>query len=301
MRPISSCLVISFLLFSCKNETTETTTSIITFTEVWKSEDGFVHPESVIYHQKEGVLYISNIGSDESNETPNGFISKVALSGEILELKWLDSIQSPKGQCIVENKYYVSALDELLEVNIASGEIIGRYTTPEVTFLNDVAADEKGNVFVSGMRENAIYKLDTSGSFVQWYQNDSLNHPNGLLVFKDLLIIGGWGNMDEGEQGIDSVGHLMAIDLQQKSLRYITKEKPGKLDGIQVFDEASEQLLVSSWKAGELFLISLSGELKKIKSTPTSVGDILYLKEKGILALPQNFQHQLDVFTLKEK
>lgn len=264
----------------------------------WVIDTGFVHPESVIYAEDSTFFYISNIGTDESDEHPNGFISKVSVEGKIVELKWVDSIQSPKGQCLANGNYYVSALDELLEIDVNSGTISNRYTTPEVTFLNDVTADQWGNIYVSGMRENAIYRLDTTGNFSLWFQNDSLHHPNGLLAVNDKLFIGGWGNMDQDEPNIDSVGHLMVIDTHVKTLQYITEGRPGKLDGIQLANATGKQLIVSSWKAGEIFLMDEEGNVEKITDTPTSVGDILYDYSKNLIIAPLNFQHRVEAFHL---
>ena len=294
MYKVFTCSLL-ILLYSCSTKNDQSTPSKPTI--LWESTEGFVHPESVIYSPDSSFYFISNIGNDESNETPDGFISKLDREGKVIDLKWVDSIQSPKGQCITNGKYYVSALDELLEIDLSNGTILYRYSLPEVRFLNDVTADKDGNVYVSGMRENTVYKLTTDRTFELWFQNDSLNHPNGLLAIGNTLYIGGWGNMDENEANIDSVGNLMAINLKTKSFSYVTKNKPGKLDGIQPMEE-EQKLLVSSWKAGEVFKMNNEGSYELLLTTPTSIGDILYIPKEKQLIAPLNFQHKVVSYML---
>jgi DNA-binding beta-propeller fold protein YncE len=68
------------------------------------------------------------------------------------------------------------------------GRIIKHYITnaPESAFLNDVASDNYGNIYVSDTGTNTIYKLDTNlknnASLQVWLQSPELNSPNGLYV-----------------------------------------------------------------------------------------------------------------------
>ena len=59
------------------------------------------------------------------------------------------------------NKLYVSDITDLVEIDIASGKIIKRFNGPGSSFLNDVVADNLGNIYVSDTGTNTIYKLDT--------------------------------------------------------------------------------------------------------------------------------------------
>jgi DNA-binding beta-propeller fold protein YncE len=84
-------------------------------------------------------------------------------------------------------KLYVSDIIDLVEIYIASGRIIKRFNAPGSSFLNDVASDNQGNIYVSDTGTNTIYKLDTNlgasiSSLQVWLQIPQLNGPNGLLV-----------------------------------------------------------------------------------------------------------------------
>lgn len=259
---------------------------------LWTSETGFVHPESVIFSEKYNCYFVSNIGNDESKKTPDGFISKVKLDGNIETLKFTDSIRSPKGLCIVNDKIYVSALSDLLEIDLSNGEILHRYTNNEVVFLNDVCSDNKGQIYISGMRENTIYQLK-QGELLPYFKSDSLEHPNGVFFQNEKMYIGGWGNMDENDVVTDSISYLFSLERDQ-NLNHVTK-RIGKMDGIQ---KNGSGLLCSSWKSGEIFSIDENGKAKLLLKTEQSAGDIYYNDQTKILIVPLNFQHKLIAYKL---
>jgi hypothetical protein len=258
----------------------------------WKTE-GFTHPESVVFSEANNCLFISNIGTDDTQ--PNGFISKVSMDGDIIDLKWCDSLYSPKGITIANGNIYVTDLTRLCKIDISSGKIIDTYSNPEIQFLNDVTADPDGNIYVSDMFASAIYKLDKSKNFEKIFQNSELHHPNGVLFLNNEIYIGGWGRVDDSKTEEDSIGKFWKLCLTNNELKSITKNKIGKLDGIQVYDSL---FLVSSWKTGELLKISKDGSYSLEFQSEESLGDFLYIKEKNMIVLPLNFQNRVEAHCL---
>ena len=57
---------------------------------------------------------------------------------------------------------YVADITDLVQIDIDSGKIIKRFNAPGSSFLNDVVADNQGNIYVSDTDTNTIYKLDTN-------------------------------------------------------------------------------------------------------------------------------------------
>jgi len=146
------------------------------------------------------------------------------------------------------------------------------------------------------MRENAIYKLSTSGVFETWFKSDSLEHPNGVFWNKETLFIGGWGNMDAQNDIKDTISYLFSLNPSTKILTKVSPNRIGKVDGIQ---ETNQGVMISSWKAGEIF--TLEPNAKLIIKTETSVGDICFLKDKNLLLLPLNFQHKILAYKIKDE
>src|ERR671927_746689 len=130
--------------------------------KVWESLAELKTPESVVYAPRQDTLFVSNIDGKPDQKDQKGFISKVSLSnGSIIELNWITGLNAPKGIAIYNNsKLYVSDITDLVEIDIASGKIIKRFTAPGSSFLNDVVSDNQGNIYVSDTGTNTIYRLN---------------------------------------------------------------------------------------------------------------------------------------------
>jgi hypothetical protein len=164
--------------------------------KVWETPAELKTPESVIYEPNENVLFVSNIDGAPDRKDKLGFISKVSpLNGSIIELNWITGLDVPKGMAITNNTnntiLYVSDITDLVEIDINSNKIINRYNAPGSAFLNDVASDNQGHVYVSDTVTNTIYRLDTknlgnssnnnnNASLQVWLQSPELDGPNGL-------------------------------------------------------------------------------------------------------------------------
>src|SRR5690606_3169747 len=120
--------------------------------EAWQA-DGFGRPESVIFDNARNVLYVSNVG--EGEEEGNGYISKVTHDGRVTQAQWVTGLKGPKGMAVYDDRLYVSDVDRLVAIDIEAGEVAETWDAPESEFLNDVAADSEGRIFMSDMDGNA--------------------------------------------------------------------------------------------------------------------------------------------------
>src|SRR2546430_15805265 len=75
---------------------------------------GFQTPESILYEPRSDVYLVSNINGDPTASDGNGFISRVAPDGRILELKWIDGakpgvrLNGPKGMAGARGTVFMS-------------------------------------------------------------------------------------------------------------------------------------------------------------------------------------------------
>ena len=295
MKSFLSILAMCFLITSCKNEVkTETIAENNTTEEESKtSEPTFIsetleltHCESAVYDSKNDVIYASLIGNREDGD---GSVATISTDGEIINKTFVANLNDPKGIAITADKLYVSDLTELVEADLKTGEILNKYTLPSIAFLNDVAIDNSGNVFVSDTRTSEIYKLDTDGNFTLWLADDALDNPNGLLVNGNTMYVASWGSAPEG-------GRISKIDMNTKKIDSISSII-GNLDGIRPYDD--ERMIISDWRSGNIHLIDSEGNTKNILTVGQSVGDIAYIKEKELLLLPMNKQSRLLFYRLK--
>ena len=247
--------------------------------------------ESIAFDEKRNVLYVS---CQAGKEPGDGSIAQVSLEGKLLNPKFVSGLNDPKGIVIVNDKLYAGDLTELIEIDLESGSILKKYTDDKVEFLNDVTADEEGNVYVSDMFTSSIYRLDPEGDYTEWFSSPDLENPNGLLVVGDEIYIAGWGNFTDGKPQQAPPGRFLKINMQTKEITKITPGVLGNLDGVQVHNNNS--FFVSDWKAGKVFEVDKNGKAEEILDTDQGSGDILFIPEKDLLIVPLKNQNKIEFY-----
>ena len=182
----------------------------------------FKTPESVKFDRIKGILYVANINGKPSEKDGNGFISKLNINGEILDLKWITELNAPKGMGIFDDKLYVTDIDKLVEISISEGKIIQRFLAKDAEFLNDIDIDKNGNVYVSDMATGKIWMLKNN-TFEIWLQSEELIHPNGLFVKDENLLIG-------------TKTKILSVNLKSKKINSLIKNT-GSIDGLEFADD----------------------------------------------------------------
>jgi outer membrane protein assembly factor BamB len=295
MKNLISGFFTVLLLTACKAKNTETLALIASVNAVspktpkaiFISETlDLTHCESAVYNEKNNTIYASLIGKRDPGD---GSIASITVDGKIMNAKFIEGLNDPKGIAITKDKLYVSDVTELVEADLATGKILKKHTAVGVQFLNDVAADGSGNVYASDTRTSEIYKLDTDGNFNLWLAEISLDRPNGLLIENNMMFVASWGSVPEG-------GRISKIDMTTKTINSVSGII-GNLDGIQVFD--TDRKLISDWQSGNVHLIDAYGKTELILTAGQSVGDIAFIKEKGLLLLPMNKQSRLLFYKLE--
>ena len=122
-------------------------TSVASAAEAW-SLDGFQAPESALFDSDRNVLYVSNIAGEPNAKDGVGFISKVSPDGKMQEAEWVKGLNAPKGLVMSGDKLYVSDVDQLVEIDVTSGNVTNTWNAEGAQFLNDTATDSAGRIFV---------------------------------------------------------------------------------------------------------------------------------------------------------
>lgn len=269
-----------------------------TLTPAWKTTAELMGPESVIYHPGSDSLYVSNVNGSPDAVDGNGFISRLSDEGEILDLYWLDGLDAPKGLALKDDTLYVADIDELVVIDINSKSIVQRYPMASAKFLNDVAIDQQGRVYVSDMMTNQIYRL-ADGEFTLWMDDPNLEAPNGLLVENNKLIIGSWGNMTDGF-ATDIPGHLKVLDLETRDIQSLGDGLPvGNLDGVEA--DGKGNYLVTDWMNGRLLLISPNGASETLIEFEQGSADHTVMPEKNLVIVPMMMQNQVFAFRISHQ
>ena len=245
---------------------------------------GFANPESALPDVKAGILYVSNVNGAPDAKDGNGSISTVSLDGKVIAQKWSTGFNAPKGLALAGGKLYAADIDELVEIDTKDGKITKRYPAKDAKFLNDAASDPAGNVYISDMVTNAIWKL-SGGKFELWLQDATLENPNGLLVEGDSLRVAAWGVMTDGF-ATKIPGHLISVTLDGKVISNIGDGEPfGNLDGLEPLGGGA--YLVTDWMAGKLMKYNADGKVDTLLELGQGAADIGYApSSKTLSALP---------------
>ena len=265
-------------------------------TKLWETKADFKLPESVIYDKENDVLYVSNMQDDPFKKDKNGFISKVDLDGNILKLKWVKGLNAPKGLAISKGKLYVGDVDQLVEINIKKGKVSNKYDAIGAALLNDVAADTKGNIYVSDTFTDTIYRLNTFGQLTKWLYSPKLQAPNGLHYEKGQLIVGSWGHPTDGWAAAEA-GHLKTISLKTKKIKSLGSGKAvGNLDGVE--SDGKGAYYVADWVGGKLLHIQRNGYLKEVLNLSQGVADHEIIHDKNIIIIPMMLEGKLITYKI---
>jgi DNA-binding beta-propeller fold protein YncE len=279
----------------------------IKINKLWETPGGLKNPESVAYAPKQNVLFVSNVDGKPDQKDQKGFISKVSPSnGSIIELNWITGLNAPKGIAIYNNsKLYVSDITDLVEIDIASGKIIKRFNAPGSAFLNDVASDNQGNIYVSDTITNTIYKLDTNVkyniSLQVWLKSPELNGPNGLHVDnnKNRLIVASLGDMSKPGAGIE------IVDLKNKAIHSLGKAGAtspfGGLDGIES-DANETHYYVTDNPAGKVYTVNAdeTGYGTLIDLHTQGAADLGFIPSQSTIIIPLMQDNKLVAYKLVE-
>jgi hypothetical protein len=284
--------------------------------KVWETATELKTPESVIYVPNENVLFVSNIDGAPDGKDNQGFISKVSpLNGSIIELNWVTGLNAPKGMTITNNNItnntllYVSDITDLVEIDANSGKIINRYNAPGSGFLNDVASDNQGHVYVSDTVTNTIYRLDTknlgdnstnnsNASLQVWLQTPELNGPNGLYVdnSNNKLIVASLGAFS------NPAGSIRVVDLQNRTVNSLGTEGTaapiGGLDGIEA-DSTGRYYYVTDNAGGKLYVVNSNGTgYETLDLQNQGAADLGVILDENLIIIPMMQDNKLEAYRM---
>jgi sugar lactone lactonase YvrE len=259
---------------------------------LWETK-GLAQPESVVQDPATGAIYVSNIAGAVMQKDGNGFIAKLKPDGTVITRDWVKGLNAPTGLALYDRTLYVADVDALIEINIASGEIAKRHEAKGAIFLNDVAVDQDGTVYVSDTPMNTIWRLK-DGVFEPWLANDDLNGPNGLFVQGDKLIVASFGKLPD--QGAPELGGLLAVDLKDQSVSKLRGDPIGNLDGLQAREPGI--YLVTDWAAGGLYRVGGKGKAERLIKLNKGSADFVYFADRNTVLVPIMLSNALVAYTL---
>lgn len=266
-----------------------------TLQKLWEVT-GLEAPESVIYDAKNNLYYVSNVAGNPDGKDGNGYISQIDEKGKLVNQKWVTGLNAPKGTGIYDGKLYVADIDQVAIIDIAEGKVEKMVAAEGATFLNDVTVASNGDVYISDtFGGNAIYRVSNDKAEV-WFKDERLNFPNGLLVKGNDILVSSWGVVTNPETfETDEKGKLLKVSLSDKKVTDISKSFING-DGLA---EYKNGYILSDWVAGKIYFVDNKGSYKEIGSYNSGTADLVLVKEKNLLLIPQMMEGKLIAFSLK--
>jgi sugar lactone lactonase YvrE len=252
-------------------------------------KEGLQTPESVLYDAEADVYLVSNINGSPLAADDNGYITKLAPDGKVLEAKWIDGakdnvqLNAPKGMAIADGVLYVSDIDTVRKFDAKTGEPKGEIAIKGASFLNDIAAGADGTIYVTdsglkmgqaGLESNggdAVYKIvkDKAKALIK---GKDLKGPNGVLV-------------DDAGVWVVTFGANELYNVKSGKKTDLKALPKGGLDGIVKTSDG--KLLVSSWESKQVFKGSPSEDFTPVLSDLNSPADIGYDTKRNRVLVPQ--------------
>ncbi|MBI2095629.1 MAG: SMP-30/gluconolactonase/LRE family protein [Candidatus Omnitrophica bacterium] len=256
----------------------------------------FETPESVAVDPEDGSYYVSNVNGEPLAKDGNGYISKINAEGSVVIQKFIGgkdaSLNAPKGILVSGKNIFVTDIHAVKGFDKATGKITALVDLSRfgVRFLNDIAAEPSGAMFVSDTMTNRIFRIDPSNHYEAklFYGGKELGSPNGLAVNPKNrhLLVATWGS-----------GEVLEIDRWKKI--HVLKRGLQNLDGIDVDNRGN--LYVSAFERGEVYRISNLGRgaLVTALSGLVTPADISYDRKKDELLVPSFKGHTVSSVSQK--
>lgn len=245
---------------------------------------GFASPESVAADPESGLLYVSNFGTDPMKKDGDGTIARITADGKLENAGWVTGLDAPKGMDVADTRLYVADIDQLVEIDTASGQVTNRYPVEGAQLLNDVAAAPDGRVFVSDTLGAAIYVLEAGKLSLFVQDAKMLSGANGLLVLGGALLVADLGDLSGGFANIKP-GPVVQVDLASKAMTPYGADGPvGVLDGIEPDGEGG--VLLTDNPQGTLLGLKPGGTAKVLASVGAGAADLEWLPDLGLVIIP---------------
>ena len=148
---------------------------------------GFNQPEAVRYDPDQDIYFVGNWGPGAASATDNnGYISRMKPDGQIETMKFIAGgtngvvLHAPRGMYIVGDTLWVADADAVRGFDRKTGAKLANvdFSALDRGFLNDVAADATGTVYVTDTGKNKLYKVQGGPTLV--LADSALGAPNGI-------------------------------------------------------------------------------------------------------------------------
>lgn len=246
-----------------------------------KKVGGFKHPESVCVVDEETV-FIADIGREmrPSELDSDGVLYKAPLKNlaDKRKVNRNYKLNAPKGIAHDKTSLYITDIDRIVIVDIASGEKTDEIPFNDKTvFLNDVAMLEENTLLVTATNQHDMYAVIIKSKEIFNLSKKNMEGANGISIGEGKVYVCGFANKENKK------GHIYEYDLETNSVSVVV-DQVGHLDGIKMHEG---KLIVSDW--GGDFNHGKIWEVDPAAKSATVIADHADLKSPSDFDIYNNF------------
>lgn len=251
--------------------------------QVWETSRELMVPESVMYDAERQIVYVANIAGKPTEKNGQGFITQINLDGTIKKLRWITGLNAPKGMGIFQDTLYVTDIDRVHAIDLGAGKIKRTWNVEGAKFLNDIAVDQKGTVYITDMYANALYTIQKGE--IELFMALQQERPNGLLMSGGALLVG----TAEG---------LFSIDTGSKAVTELIKHTGG-IDGLKQL--ADGKYIVSDWRGKTQVIEKGKAPVVLIDTTKQKINaaDLEFIPSMKLLLIPTFFDNRVVAYQVE--
>ncbi|MBE0665852.1 MAG: SMP-30/gluconolactonase/LRE family protein, partial [Candidatus Aminicenantes bacterium] len=226
-------------------------------------------PESIVYDQAHQRYLLSNY------ETGN----IVQVDGAGKQSVLVENRVAIQGLEIVGNVVYVGARNSVRGFDLETGAMVMNVPVEGVSNLNDVTADDAGNLYAGDVFGSKIIKVRIKeGSYSVFVDGKGIDHPNGIFFdkAKNRILVCSYRNNSP----------IQSIDLADASVRTLANTNISACDGI-VLDKYG-RCYVTSWETLSIYRFDKDFANPPVVFYKNSCGpaDIAYDPVHDAIAIP---------------
>lgn len=244
-----------------------------------ESSETLMTNESVLYDEESGVIYVSNIEGNPTEKDGKGSISIIDKDGTVVTQEWVTGLSAPKGMGIANGKLYVTDIDQLVEIDIASASVSATYPVEGGEFLNDVDTHD-GKVYFTDMNTGKVHMMADGAVSTISEGHESIN---GIAVSEGGIIY-----------GLDASG--LIVWTEDGSTEIINSHVTGG-DGLVILGDGN--FIVSRW-VGEIWFVTAEGQtlLLDTKADESNTADLGFIPGDNVVLVPTFFKNKVAAYQL---
>lgn len=236
-------------------------------------------------------VYVSNAGIYKNNiKKDSGFISRLDSKGRIIDLKFIDNLDYPKGIVVSNNILYVVDIDTIKGFNLATKKQVLNMQIKGAHSLSDIAASND-TLYVSDSKAGVIYAVDVKKKNYHIFIaiESSLGYPNGIALNDNFLYVG----TSDSTRFETLKGNVFRIDIESKSV-YLTSSYGSNIYGLEITKQGI--IMLSGYDSnGDIRFYSITNDSKifevdlnvKLKSA------LFFVYSDGALWIPDSKQDKV--------